>query len=171
MSKQEENQTETLSDSDINGKVEANTEAKPVKKVRKPRKARKPKRKPVFVEKWGAYWPIANAELYEEICKSLEQEQLTDKANRMLCLLADKCSTKLHYEKEADREDCVQFAIFDLIRYWKNYKPQYKNLCFAYFTQITKKGLAKGWNRLYPKKYKGTISLDIRKDDGEIYSL
>ena len=31
---------------------------------------------------------------------------------------------------------------------------------FAYFTEIAKRGYAKGWNKIHPQKYKNTLSMD-----------
>ena len=89
-------------------------------------------------------------------------------------LLAEKANRKLKYARIEDKEDCIQQARLDLLKYWRGYKPQYKN-AFAYYTEIAKRGFAKGWNRLYPKKYAGTISMDGGYYGGEdndgIYSL
>jgi hypothetical protein len=61
------------------------------------------------------------------------------------------------------------------LKYWRNFNPKYTN-AFAYFTEIAKRGYAKGWNKLHPVKYKGTISLDRTsngdsEDGGGIYSI
>ena len=53
----------------------------------------------------------------------------------------------------------LSFAVLDLLKYWRGFNPKYKN-AFAYFTEISKRGFAKGWNKLYPKKYHGTMSID-----------
>lgn len=117
---------------------------------------------------------LNNADLHAEIVKSQEKGELTSTAQKMLMLLAERANRKLTYVRQEDKEDCIQQAMLDLLKYWKGYKPQYKN-AFAYYTQIAKNGYGKGWNRLYPKKYKGTISLDgkyANDEDGEgVYSL
>jgi hypothetical protein len=60
--------------------------------------------------------------------------------------------------------------MLDLLKYWRGFNPKYKN-AFAYFTEIAKKGYAKGWNKLYPKKYDGTVSIDGSMDSEGIYSI
>ena len=115
---------------------------------------------------------LNNADLGAEIIKSQAAGKLTPEAEKMLILLAQQAIRKLPYVYREDREDCLSFAIYDLLKYWKGYKPQYKN-AFAYYTEIAKKGYAKGWNKLFPKKYANTISIDGGEDsesDG-IYSL
>lgn len=98
-------------------------------------------------------------DFYDEIVKSKEQDKLTKDAEKMLILLAEKAINKMKYVDEKDREDCLSFAILDLLKYWRSFNPQYTN-AFAYFTEIAKRGYAKGWNAIHPEKYKGTISLN-----------
>jgi len=111
---------------------------------------------------------LNNADFYAAIVASKEQDKLTRDAEKMLILLAQKAITKMKYVDEKDREDCLQFAILDLLKYWRNFNPIYTN-AFAYFTEIAKKGYAKGWNAIHPEKYKGTLSIDRagRGRDGE----
>jgi hypothetical protein len=117
---------------------------------------------------------LNNKDLHDEIVKSQEQDFLTKEAENMLMLLASEANKKLTYSRREDKEDCIQQARLDLLKYWRGYKPMYKN-AFAYYTEISKRGFAKGWNRLYPKKYAGTISLNggFGGDDNTegIYSL
>lgn len=103
--------------------------------------------------------PVSNKELYNEIVLSKQKGELTPRAIELLMLLADGVSNKLAYVKPADKQDCASSAKLDLLKYWSGFNPKYKN-AFAYYTEIAKKGAAKGWNKLYPKKYHGTISLD-----------
>lgn len=116
-------------------------------------------------------WPIKNKQLYAELVISKEQDKLTHNAEQMLILLANRASLKLTYKNEQDRQDCISCAHLDLLKYWRNFNPKYPN-AFAYFTEISKKGFAKGWNKLYPKKYEGTLSLDGYSEDSDgIYSI
>jgi DNA-directed RNA polymerase specialized sigma subunit len=102
---------------------------------------------------------LNNKDLYDQIVLSKEQDKLTREAEKMLVLLAERAIRKLTYVSEDDRQDCLQFALLDLLKYWRNFNPKYKN-AFAYFTEIAKRGYAKGWNKIHPKKYKSTLSLD-----------
>lgn len=117
---------------------------------------------------------LNNKDLNDQIVLSLAQDKLTPEAEKMLMLLAKEANKKLTYSRIEDKKDCIQQARLDLLKYWRGYKPQYKN-AFAYYTEICKRGYAKGWNRLYPKKYHGTISLNggFDNDDNNegIYSL
>ena len=86
-------------------------------------------------------------------------------------LLADRCSKKLSYRNPDDRADCIASAYMDLYRYWRNYDPNKSENAFAYFTEICKRGFAKGWNKLHPKKYAGTVSINGASDGDGIYSI
>lgn len=102
---------------------------------------------------------LNNKDLYDEIVKSKEDGKLTQNAEKMLVLLAERTIRRLSYVNEDDRQDCLQFALLDLLKYWQNFNPKYKN-AFAYFTEIAKRGYAKGWNKIHPTKYKNTMSID-----------
>ena len=114
---------------------------------------------------------LNNKDLFDEIKKSQELDELTPLALKFLMLLADKCSTKLSYRNPEDRDDCIACAYMDLYRYWRNFNPEKSTNAFAYFTEIAKKGFAKGWNKLHPKKYAGTVSLTGGEDNDGIYTI
>lgn len=102
---------------------------------------------------------LNNRDLYDQIVLSLEADKLTPEAEKMLIMLAERAINKLSYVNDDDRQDCLQFALLDLLKYWRNFNPEYKN-AFAYFTEIAKRGYAKGWNKIHPVKYKNTMSMD-----------
>ena len=102
---------------------------------------------------------LNNKDLYNQIVQSLEDDKLTRDAEKMLILLAERAIRKLVYVSSDDRNDCLQFAILDLLKYWRNFNPKYTN-AFAYFTEIAKRGYAKGWNKIHTTKYKNTMSMD-----------
>ena len=102
---------------------------------------------------------LNNKDLYNAIVESKQDDKLTQTAEKMLVLLAERTIRKLTYVSEDDRNDCLQFALLDLLKYWRNFNPKYTN-AFAYFTEIAKRGYAKGWNKIHPQKYKGTMYID-----------
>lgn len=115
---------------------------------------------------------LNNKDLHAAISESKEQGKLTPTAEKMLVLLAERAINRMHYVNDDDRNDCLQFAVLDLLKYWRNFNPEYPN-AFAYFTEIAKRGYAKGWNKIHPQKYKGTISIS-GSGDGEnsgIYTI
>lgn len=116
---------------------------------------------------------LNNKDLYDQIVLSIEQNKLTPEAEKMLILLAEKAINKLSYVNNDDRQDCLQFALLDLLKYWRGFNPKYTN-AFAYFTEIAKKGYAKGWNKIHPVKYKNTMSIDrinTGDNDGGMFNI
>jgi len=115
---------------------------------------------------------LNNKDLHAAMSESKELGKLTPVAEKMLILLAERAINRMTYVNDDDRQDCLAFAILDLLKYWKNFNPVYPN-AFAYFTEIAKRGYAKGWNKIHPQKYKGTISIDSSggDDSNGIYSL
>ena len=115
---------------------------------------------------------VTNKNLVPEIIKSQEQGELTKEAIKMLISISERAIAKLRYKNPEDRRDCLAFAQMDLFKYWDRFDPEKSNNAFAYYTQIAKKGYAKGWNKLHPKKYSGTIRMSGSGEDGSgIYSI
>tara|TARA_B100000900_G_scaffold402169_1_gene407738 strand:- start:22433 stop:22798 length:366 start_codon:yes stop_codon:yes gene_type:complete len=114
---------------------------------------------------------LNNRDLLEEIKKSREQDELTPKALKMLMMLAERSSNRLQYRDPDDKQDCIAYAYMDLYRYWRNFDPARSSNAFAYFTEVAKRGFAKGWNALHPKKYHGTVSINGSADSDGIYTI
>ena len=116
---------------------------------------------------------LNNKDLHDAMSESKELDKLTPTAEKMLILLAERAINRMSYVNKDDRDDCLQFAMLDLLKYWRGFNPVYPNAC-AYFTEIAKRGYAKGWNKIHPQKYKGTISMSRTSgddDSGGIYSI
>lgn len=116
---------------------------------------------------------LNNKDLHDAMSESKELNKLTPTAEKMLILLAERAINRMSYVNKDDRDDCLQFAMLDLLKYWRGFNPVYPN-AFAYFTEIAKRGYAKGWNKIHPQKYKGTISMSRTSgddDSGGIYSI
>lgn len=95
---------------------------------------------------------LSNKDLYVEIIVSKAQGKLTRKAEKMLELLANKTIKSMRYWSEDDRNDCLQTGLLDMYQNWYNFNQEKSVNAFAYFTEIFKRGLAKGFNQLYKKK-------------------
>ncbi len=101
---------------------------------------------------------LKNRDLYEEIMRCKEDGVLSKTAVKMLMLLTTRVTSRMKYRDPEDRKDCMSFAHVDLLLYWKGFDASKSTNAFAYYTEMIKKGLAKGWNHCHPKKYGGTIS-------------
>ena len=115
---------------------------------------------------------LNNKDLYLEIIESKKNNKLTKNAESMFILLTARVASKLSYLNPDDREDCMGFAHLDVFKYWRNFDPEKSSNAFAYYTSIIKRGLAKGWNHLHPKKYEGTIRMSGSNEDSDgLYSI
>ena len=92
--------------------------------------------------------------------------------------LANRAVDRLYFKDPRDREDCIQSALVDCIKYWRNFdetKTSPPN-AFAYFTQMCKNGYAKEWKKIHRKtgledgENVQTISLN-HSGDSSIYTI
>jgi hypothetical protein len=119
---------------------------------------------------------LNNKELYCEIIVSKSQGKLTRKAEKMLEILGKETIKKMKYWNNDDRLDCFQSGLLDMYQNWYNFNEEKSTNSFAYFTEIFKRGLAKGFNQLYSKKgdpdnLTKLISLDSSNDGNGLHSL
>jgi hypothetical protein len=119
---------------------------------------------------------LKNKDFVVEILISKQQERLTPKAQQMMILLANKTIKKMRYYNPIDREDCLQTGLLVMFQNWHNFDETKSTNAFAYFTEVFKRGIARGFNEIY--KYKGDpdgevkmISLHSSNDGDGIYNL
>jgi hypothetical protein len=115
---------------------------------------------------------LSNKDLYCELIVSKAKGRLTKEAERMLILLAKNVIRKMYYNDYNDRLDCLQTAYLDVFSNWYSFDENKGDNAFSYFTEIIKRGMAKGWNARY--RLKGdpdakVISLTGWTYDGEQY--
>lgn len=114
---------------------------------------------------------MSGKDLYMEIVYSKAKGKLTPRAAQMLILLAKKAQKKMYYRSLDDKNDCLQSAMLDVFTFWHNFDEQKGDNAFAYYTEVIKRGLAKGWNKMY--KTKGAdvqiISLTGYDNNGNSY--
>lgn len=95
---------------------------------------------------------LSNKELYYEVIVSKARGRLTRKTEKMLELLAKRTIKKMRYWNPDDRFDCYQSGLLDMFDNWYNFNEEKSKNPFAYFTEIFKRGMAKGFNELYKRK-------------------
>jgi hypothetical protein len=95
---------------------------------------------------------LQNKDLYVEIIISKAQGKLTRNSKLMLETLAKRTIKKMRYYNNDDKMDCYQSGLLDMFSNWYNFNEEKSDNPFAYFTEIFKRGLAKGFNELYKKK-------------------
>lgn len=119
---------------------------------------------------------LNNKELYVEIIVSKAQGRLTRKAEQMLTLLAKETIKKKKYWSLNDKQDCWQSGLLDIFQNWYNFNEDKSTNSFAYFTEIFKRGTAKGFNEIYKKKGDNDnliklISIEGSNDGQGLHSL
>lgn len=118
----------------------------------------------------GSKLDINKPDFTREIILSKEQGRLTPKATDYFVKLANHAIKKLTYTDPRDREDCIQFALLDMLLYWKNFDPTISDNAFAFYTQMAYNGYAKGFKKIHKASSIDTVSLD-HCGDAEIYSI
>ena len=112
--------------------------------------------------------------LNEETGYQHKAGELSPKAIQYFILLSNRAILKLTFSNPLDKEDCIQSALLDLLRYWKNFNEEKSNNAFAYFTQIVKNGYAKEYKKIHKHIGKGEkiefVSLSFT-GDSEIFSI
>ena len=119
---------------------------------------------------------LNNKDLYVEIIVSKAQGRLTRNAEKMLELLAKKTIKKMRYYSHDDKMDCYQSGLLDMFQNWYNFNEEKSVNAFAYFTEVFKRGIAKGYNELYKKKGDNDhkiklISIESSNDGSGLHSL
>ncbi len=105
------------------------------------------------VEKGKLY--LTNKEFYSEIVYSKSMGRLTSQAKVMLELLAKRTIKKMRYRDIDLKNDCYQSGLLDMFDNWMDFNEEKGDNAFAYFTEVFKRGLAKGL--LQFTKYKGSV--------------
>lgn len=108
-------------------------------------------------------------EFYDEMVISLEKDELTPKAIQFCQEIIDRTAMCNHYDSKEDLEDCKAYAMFNILRYWRNFNPALYDNPFSYFSSYSWTGLSQGWNILHPKKESGytRISINDLDDSGD----
>jgi len=113
---------------------------------------------------------ITAKDLDYQMIVSKAQGRLTKEAERMIILLGKNVIKKFYYVNPDDRLDCLQTAYVDIFANWYSYDEN-KGQAFSWITEVVKRGMAKGWNRVH--KTKGAdveiISLTAYDNDGNTY--
>ncbi len=96
---------------------------------------------------------INNKEFTADIIECKKNGELSDFSVKCFISLANRAVDRLYFKDYRDREDCIQSAILDCLKYWKSFDEtkMVSPNAFAYFTQICKNGYAKEWKKIHKK--------------------
>ena len=119
---------------------------------------------------------INNKEFTEGVLACKEADELSPFVIDCFMRLANRAVERLYFKDYRDKEDCIQSALVDCIKYWRNFNSEKSNNAFAYFTQMCKNGYAKEWKKIHRKtgledgETVQTISLN-HSGDSSIYTI
>ncbi len=104
-------------------------------------------------KKRGDLHYINNKDFTDEIIKCKTNGELSNFAIDCFISLANRAVDRLYFRDPRDREDCIQSAILDCLKYWKSFDESRSGVpnAFAYFTQMCKNGYAKEWKKIHKK--------------------
>jgi hypothetical protein len=96
---------------------------------------------------------INNKEFTDSVIESKEKDELQPFTIECFVMLANRAVERLYFRDPRDKEDCIQSALVDCIKYWRNFDPEKSDPpnAFAYFTQMCKNGYAKEWKKIHRK--------------------
>jgi hypothetical protein len=96
---------------------------------------------------------INNKEFTTDIIECKKAGELSKYSVNCFISLANRAVDRLYFRDDRDREDCIQSAILDCLKYWKSFDESKMTTpnAFAYFTQICKNGYAKEWKKIHKK--------------------
>jgi hypothetical protein len=96
---------------------------------------------------------INNKEFTQGIIECKQKGELSKFVVECFISLANRAVDRLYFRDDRDREDCIQSAILDCLKYWKSFDETKMAIpnAFAYFTQICKMGYAKEWKKIHKK--------------------
>jgi hypothetical protein len=114
---------------------------------------------------------LNNKDLHIELIISKSQGKLTAKAQRMIFLLGKNIIKKFSYTDIKDKEDCLQEAYYQVYKNWHCYDENITDNAFAFLSEIFKRGIAQGFNKVYMKKgdeylAKRNVSMSSWGDEG-----
>lgn len=98
---------------------------------------------------------------YDEMVKSFEQDELTPKAIEFCMKIIERVAKCNHYDSADDLEDCKAYAMYNILRYWRNFDVKKYDNPFSYFTSYAWTGLSQGWNQLHPVKERGIVKISM----------
>lgn len=104
---------------------------------------------------------LNDTDLFYEIVLSKGKGLLTEKAVDMFILIGKKMRGCFHYDlNDTIDQDCFQAGIEMMLVGWDKFDHIKYNKALPYFTELFKRGSAKGLNEI-TKKHKDVISLSL----------
>jgi hypothetical protein len=91
---------------------------------------------------------INDKELTKELIISKGKGKATPRLNELLILLADNIIRKKHFNNITDRHDVYTDGLIQLLTNWKFFNHKKYDSGFIYLTEVMKRGMASGYNKI-----------------------
>lgn len=121
---------------------------------------------------------VNDTELMYHLILSKGKGKLTRKAEFMFMLICEKTMYKITYKYRDDDEryDCYQHGQLKLFENWKGFDEKKFNKALPYITELFKRGVTDGFNKIknkkyYQKDYTSTISIERANDGRGIHTI
>lgn len=103
----------------------------------------------------GSKLNINKEDFYNEIKKSKEQDCLTKKAVDYFIKMAvhGVRHGNLHYPDYRDEEDCIQAALYDMLKHWKNFDENLYTDPFSFFSSFVFNGYANQFKMIHKHRF------------------
>ena len=118
---------------------------------------------------------------YKQAVKKAEEEnlpkpKLPEYVGKCFMMIAEKLSHKPNFLSYTFRDEMIADAVENCVMYADSFDPIRSSNPFAYFTEVFKRGLAKGFNEIYKKKGDNdnlikVISIESSNDGQGLHSL
>jgi hypothetical protein len=113
---------------------------------------------------------ISGKDFYKEMVISKAKGILTKEAQDGIYLIAKNLSGKFGYKDPEWRKDCLQEGLLMAYKYWMKFEEERSTNAFGYFTEIIKRGMASGFNKV-SKNYETNVSIEGFYEDGGIMNI
>ncbi len=116
-------------------------------------------------------------DFYYEIVLSKGKGFLTKKAEKMIELIGNNMIIKVQtrYKNEDDKNDCLQTGLLFMFLGWYSFNEKRFKYAMPYFSEIFKRGIIEGYNKILNKKSNQdgvfTISLDSCNDGDGFFNI
>lgn len=95
-------------------------------------------------------YKVNNKNLYREVIVCQATGKITEELGYMFLHMAKKLKRKFKHRDE-DIDDVINHAILDALNSINKYDKDISDNVFAYFTQVIKTGIVRGYNKLHKK--------------------
>lgn len=123
----------------------------------------------MIYKKVGSKLDINKKDFFNEIKKSKEADELTPTAIKYFIQMANHGVRhgKLYYQDKRDEEDCIQAALYDVLKHWRNFDETKFSDPFSFFSSVIFNGYANQFKMIHRHRFiknSRTSMIDVNTD-------